>query len=103
MSVFTCHALDDFDTISQCVHHFVGMCDGGIGDAFVLELYGVGQAFAFGLFYMAIMCAIVFWCEEIPFVHRIKWPSASLVGFLMYLYVASHWGECHFCWSQLGH
>jgi hypothetical protein len=61
MSVFTCHALDGFDTISQCVHHIVGMCDGGIGDAFVLELYGVGQAFAFGLFYMAIMCAIVFW------------------------------------------
>ena len=43
------------------MHHFVGMCDGGIGDVLVLEFYGVGQAFAFGLFYMAIMCAIVFW------------------------------------------
>ncbi len=61
MSVFACHALDSFDTISQCVHHFVGMCDGRIGDAFVLELHGVGQAFALGVFYVAIMCVVVFW------------------------------------------
>jgi hypothetical protein len=38
------------------MHHFVGVCDGGIGDAFVLELHGVGQAFALGAFYVAIMC-----------------------------------------------
>jgi hypothetical protein len=43
------------------VYHFMGVCDGGIGDAFVLELHGVGQAFALGVFYVAIMCAIVFW------------------------------------------
>ena len=61
VSVFACHALDSFDAISQCMHHFVGMCDGGIGDAFVLELHGVGQAFALGVFYVAIMCAVVFW------------------------------------------
>ncbi len=42
------------------MHHFVGVCDGGIGDAFVFELHGVGQAFDLGVFYMAIMCAIVF-------------------------------------------
>jgi hypothetical protein len=37
-SGFACHSLDGFDTICQCMHHFVGMCDGGIGDLFVLEL-----------------------------------------------------------------
>jgi hypothetical protein len=62
VSVFACHTLDSFDAISQCVHHFVGVCDGGIGDAFVLELHGVGQMFALGVFYMAIMCTIVFVC-----------------------------------------
>jgi hypothetical protein len=62
MSVFAFHALDSFGAISQCVHHFVGVCDGGIGDAFVLELHGVEQAFALGVFDVAIMCAmIVFW------------------------------------------
>jgi hypothetical protein len=61
VSVFACHALDSFDAISQCMHHFVGVCDGGIGDAFVLELHGVRQAFALGVFYVAIMCAVVFW------------------------------------------
>ena len=41
-SVFACHAVDGFDAIGQSAHHFVGVCDGGIGDAFVLELHGVG-------------------------------------------------------------
>ena len=36
------HALERFDTIGQCVHHFVGVGDGGIGDALVLELNSVG-------------------------------------------------------------
>ena len=43
ISVFACHALDGFDATSQCAHHFVGMCDGGIGDAFVLELHSAGM------------------------------------------------------------
>jgi len=46
--------LDSFDAISQCMHHFVGVCDGGINDAFVLELHGVGQSFAFGVFDVAL-------------------------------------------------
>jgi hypothetical protein len=61
ISVCTFHALDSFDKISQCVHHFVGMCDGGIGDAFVLELHCVGQSFALGVFDVAVVCAIMFW------------------------------------------
>ena len=68
-----------------------------VGDAFVFEVYGVRQAFVFGLFYIAIMCAMVFWwCEEIPPVHWMKCPSALIVGILMYLCIASHWGEWHF-------
>jgi hypothetical protein len=31
-----------FDAIGQCVHHFVGVGDGGVGDALVLELNSVG-------------------------------------------------------------
>jgi hypothetical protein len=39
---FAYHSLDGFDAFSQFVHYFVGMCDGWIGDAFVLELDCVG-------------------------------------------------------------
>jgi hypothetical protein len=49
ISVFACHDLDGIDAISQCVHHFVGVCDRGIGDAFVLEPHSVGQVFALGV------------------------------------------------------
>ncbi len=37
-SGFATHSLDGFVAICQCVHHFVGVGDGGIGDSFVLEL-----------------------------------------------------------------
>ena len=40
--VFVCHVVDGLDTIGQSAHHFVCMCDGGIGDTFVLELHSVG-------------------------------------------------------------
>ncbi len=40
--VFARHSLDDFDAFGQCLHHFVGVRDGGIGDAFVLKLDCVG-------------------------------------------------------------
>jgi hypothetical protein len=38
VSGFAHHSLDGFGAIGQCVHRFVGMCDGGIGDMFVLKL-----------------------------------------------------------------
>ena len=41
-SVFACHVVDGFYAIGQSAHHFVHVCDGGIGDAFVLELHSVG-------------------------------------------------------------
>ena len=40
--VFACHAVDGFDAIGQSAHHFVPVCEGDIGDAFVLELNSVG-------------------------------------------------------------
>jgi hypothetical protein len=36
------HYLDGFDAFGQCLHHFVSMRDGGIGDAFVLKFDCVG-------------------------------------------------------------
>jgi hypothetical protein len=36
------NSLDGFDAVGQCVYHFVGVCNGGIGDAFVLKLDCVG-------------------------------------------------------------
>jgi hypothetical protein len=36
------HAMYSFDAIGQRVHHFVGVDDGEVGDALVLELNGVG-------------------------------------------------------------
>jgi hypothetical protein len=41
-SGFARHSLDGNDAICQCVHHFVGVCDLGIGDLFVLEKDHVG-------------------------------------------------------------
>jgi hypothetical protein len=42
------------------VHHFVGVGDGGIGDALVLELNSVGLSFALGVLDVGVMCAIMF-------------------------------------------
>jgi hypothetical protein len=38
ISGFIHNALSSFDTMGQCMHHFVGMGDGWIGDVLVLEL-----------------------------------------------------------------
>ena len=37
------------------------MCDGGSGEILVVEMYGVCETFAVGGFYVAYMCAVVFW------------------------------------------
>jgi hypothetical protein len=53
------------------VHHFVGVGDGGIGDALVLELHCVGKLFALGVLDVAVMCAIIvdIGLVEKPFQH----------------------------------
>jgi hypothetical protein len=38
------HSLDGFDTFSQCLHHLVSVCDGGIGDVFVLKRWTVSDS-----------------------------------------------------------
>ncbi len=73
------------------MHHLIGVYYGGIGDAFMLESNCVGEAFALGVFDMAIVCSIMFWqCEEVPSVYQMKCPCATFVGFLMDLSLASH-------------
>ena len=42
------------------MHHFVGVGDGGIGDALVLELNHVGWSFILGLLDVAVMCTMMF-------------------------------------------
>ncbi len=42
VSGFAHHSLDGFDAIYQCMHHFVGMFVGGMGDMFLLKLDRVG-------------------------------------------------------------
>ncbi len=42
------------------MYHFVGVGDGGIGDALVFELNGVRKLFALGVPDVAVMCMIMF-------------------------------------------
>ena len=56
-----CQSFDGFDTLCECQHHFIGMCDGGVGDAFVLELHRVGQSFALGVLDVARVRPIMLW------------------------------------------
>ena len=42
------------------MHHFVGVGDGVIGDALVLELNRVRKLFALGVLDVAVMCTIMF-------------------------------------------
>ena len=37
------------------------MCDGGSGEIFVVEMYGVYETFDVGGFYVASMCSVVLW------------------------------------------
>jgi hypothetical protein len=49
------------------MHDFVVGANAGIGYIFVVELNRIGETFAFGLFDMAVMHAVVLWrCVEIP-------------------------------------
>jgi hypothetical protein len=41
------------------MHYFVGVCNGWVGDALVLKLYGVGEAFVLGVADVAIVSAMV--------------------------------------------
>ena len=43
------------------MHDFVSMCNGWIGDSFVLEVYCVGEPFFFCVFDVACMRLVVIW------------------------------------------
>ena len=47
--------------VCYCGHYFVSMCDGGLGELLVVEVYSVCETFAVGVFYVSSMCAVVFW------------------------------------------
>jgi hypothetical protein len=73
------------------------MCDGGIGDTFVLKLDCAGYTFALDVLDMTIVCAIMFWqCEEIPSLDQMICPCSAFVSFLMHLGFTSHWSKWHF-------
>jgi hypothetical protein len=44
-----------------CMHDFVSMCNGWVGDLFVLEVDCVGEQFVFCGFDVACMRAVVNW------------------------------------------
>jgi hypothetical protein len=73
------------------------VCDGGIGDAFVLKLGCVRKSFALGVLDMTIVCAIMFWqCEKIPSVDQMICPCTTFVGFLIHLGFTYNWSKWHF-------
>ena len=57
-----CRPVFDFSyDLLYCMHDFVCMCDGWIGDPFVLEVNCVGESFFLGGFYMTCMRAVMDW------------------------------------------
>ena len=61
VSIVIAQVFNCFGAISYCVHDFFSMCDGGSGELLVVEIDGVCETFSVGGFYVASMCAIVFW------------------------------------------
>jgi hypothetical protein len=82
--------------VRQRMHDLVAMRDGGVGDVLVLELHRVAEALAVGVLDVAAMCSIVLGGRgQIPAVHGVEGPRASLVGLLVDLHFASQWRERH--------
>ncbi len=74
-----------------------GVCDGGVGDAFVLKLDCIVYSFALGVLDVTIVCGIMFWqCEEIPIFDQMTCPCTVFVGFLVHLGLTSNCSEWHF-------
>ena len=57
---FECReALDGVDAGQNGTHEFVGVCDGGICDSFMLEFHSIAEAFAVGVFNKTFVSAVV--------------------------------------------
>ena len=75
------------------MHHFVGVGDGRIGDALVLEWDRVGESFTLAVLDVTVMRAVMFGRrEQIPTIHQMICPCAAFVGLFMHLSLTSHWG-----------
>ena len=61
MQIFDAAQFLDFSyDLLYCVHDFVSMCNGWVGDSFVLEVNCVGEPF-FCVFDVACMRLVVIW------------------------------------------
>ena len=66
-------------------------------DVLVLEKYRISDSFGLCLFYNDnVTSVMLFWCFEIPTIHRMLTPRSSSIRFDMELYCASHWRQRHF-------
>ena len=62
MQIFDAAQFLDFSyDLLYRMHDFVSMCNGWIGDSFVLEVDCVGESFFLGGLYMTCMRAVVDW------------------------------------------
>ena len=68
------------------------MCDCGVGDALVLELYPVSEAFTACIFDATLVDAIILErCGNVPSIQQMESPCASFVCLLVYLDLANQW------------
>ena len=59
MSRWYCPSFYCSGAVGYCGYHFDSICDGGSGEPFVVEVYGVCETFDGGGFYVVSMCSIV--------------------------------------------
>jgi hypothetical protein len=60
-------ALNSVDARRDGIHKFVGGCDSGISDMFMLKFHCVTEVFAVGILDVAFVCAVVLRrCVEVP-------------------------------------
>ena len=73
------------------IHDFVCRGHGGVGDPLVLELHCVTEAFAVGVFDVALVGPVVFGRGlEVPTVNGVECPGAAGIGLLVDLDIATH-------------
>ena len=62
----------------------------------MLELDGDAEAFAPGVFYVALVGAVVLWrCRKAPSIEGVVRPCATFVGLFVDLHFETHRGEQH--------
>ena len=75
---------------------FFSMCDCGVGDALVLELYRVAEALVACLFYVTLVDAIILrLCGNVLSIQRMERPCTAFVCLLVDLDLATQWRQWH--------